>query len=99
MLRKLQDPNYEEASNDSNANDQIRLSGQEAANTALDDTKIRIRASSTNGDKGQKMSTDQDADMSQNSEQSDWQEKGYVKTFAGIPNSWHETIQVRNAKT
>ena len=75
MLRKLQDPNYEERSNDSNANDQIRLSGQEAANTALDDTKIRIRASSTNGDKGEKMSTDQadqDIEMSQNSEQSDW---------------------------
>ena len=75
MLRKLQDPNYEEPSNDSNANDQIRLSGQEAANTALDDTKIRIRASSTNGDKGEKMSTDQadqDIEMSQNSEQSDW---------------------------
>ena len=75
------------------------MSSQGAANTALDDTKIRIRASSTNGDKGQKMSTEQDEEMSQASEQSDWQEKGYVKTFAGIPNSWHETIQVRNKKT
>ena len=30
----------------------------------------------------------------------DWEkEKGYIKTFAGIPNEWHETIQVKNKLT
>lgn len=60
-----------------------------------------MSTSTQTGPKVQKAKEELDQEeIDQLSDNSDWEnEKGYTKTFAGIPNDWHETIQVKNKLT
>ena len=63
---------------------------------------VKVSISTQTGAKVQKAKEELDQEvidqLSDNS--ADWEnEKGYAKTFAGIPNEWHETIQVKNKLT
>ena len=62
-----------------------------------DNAKVSI---STQTQKIQKQPEENDNEASHTSDQSDFEkEKGYAKSFVGIPDDWHETIQVKNKQT